>query len=283
MSSCAWCRGGLAATVEVRRGRYCSKTCRQAAFRLRKISTETEATSRPLRFCYADPPFPGRARKYYRDEASYRGEVDHAALLAKLQAGYTGWALSTSADALRWLLPLCPEGVRVCPWVKPIGASSRTRGMHNCWEPVIVMPGRRRAPGVRDWVSAQPARGGGDLPGRKPLRFCAQLFAWLGMVPGDELEDLFPGTGIVGQAWAVLSSSAVRDTSSPAPGDIIATARDASRRASSDTRDPFHDRVCGVCGSELAAGLWGSCWCRVMTCSPGCGNVHRATHDDGQR
>jgi len=163
-----------------------------------------EATSRPLIFAYADPPYPGFARKYYR-----RREVNHQALIASLEAsGYAGWALSTSARALRELLPLCPPRARVCAWVKPIGVSSRTFGMHNTWEPVVVCPGRRLRPGVRDWLSAQPARNGGTLPGRKPLAFCAWLFRVLGMLPGDELVDLFPGTGIVSRSWRELSAYA---------------------------------------------------------------------------
>jgi len=51
-----------------------------------------------------------------------------------------------------------------------------------------------------------PARFGGELPGRKPIAFCAWLFDCLGMVPGDTLDDLFPGTGIVARAWGELSS-----------------------------------------------------------------------------
>jgi hypothetical protein len=158
-----------------------------------------------MRFAYADPPYPGLARKYYQHEASYAGEVDHRALVESLKYSYDGWALSTSAKALRDVLPLCPPGARVCAWVKPIGACSRTFGLHNCWEPLIVVPGRRRRGGQRDWLSAQPARGGGNLPGRKPIAFAAWLFACLGMQPGDELVDLFPGTGVIGRAWAELS------------------------------------------------------------------------------
>lgn len=41
--------------------------------------------------------------------------------------------------------------------------------------------------------------------GRKSLRFCAWLFRVLGMRAGDELHDLFPGTGVVGRAWALAS------------------------------------------------------------------------------
>lgn len=207
MTPCAWCGGPLPTSRAT--ARYCSKACRQTAFRLR-CRRQLEATgpnSGPGRFAYADPPYPGLSARYYGAEASYAGEVDHAALVASLTAaGYTGWALSTSSRALRDVLPLCPAGARVGSWVKPIGVSGSTYGMHSTWEPLIVVGGRRCRPGVRDWLRAQPARGGGDLMGRKPLAFCAWLFDCLGMLPGDELVDLFPGTGIVARAWSELSS-----------------------------------------------------------------------------
>jgi len=169
--------------------------------------------SRALRFAYADPPYPGMASKY-KGEASFAGEVDHQALLSRLQ-GYDGWALSTSARSLRDVLPMCPPGPRVCAWVKPIGASRRTWGMHNTWEPVIVSPGRALRPGFRDWLRAMPARGGGStLIGRKPIRFCTWLFQCLGMLPGDTLDDLFPGSGIVARSWRELSPvvAGIRET-----------------------------------------------------------------------
>jgi hypothetical protein len=208
---CAWCRQAI---PDARR-RFCSKKCRQTAFRLRRRRERQLDGAGSLTFAYADPPYPGRARKYYADEPTYAGEVDHVALIASLEASrrearYAGWALSTSADALRSLLPLCPPEVRVAAWVKPIGASSRTYGLHNCWEPLLVVGGRQLRPGVRDWLRAQPARFGGDLPGRKPIAFCAWLFDCLGMLPGDELVDLFPGTGVVSRAWGVLARSGRR-------------------------------------------------------------------------
>jgi hypothetical protein len=219
---CAWCRRTLEATARPD-AVFCSRKCRQTAFRLRRRRTTEAANATPKVFAYADPPYPGRARKYYQREDTYGGEVDHVELLASLKAsGYDGWALSTAADALRDLLPLCPPEARVCPWVKPIGASPQTFGLHNCWEPLIVVPGRRLRPGLRDFLIAQPARFGGKLPGRKPLNFCAFLFDALGMLPGDELVDLFPGTGMVGRAWAQLSSRYRDDASSSSPSDSVA-------------------------------------------------------------
>ena len=176
---------------------------------------------------YADPPYPGLARKYYQHESTFAGEVDHVALIAHLTSGaFDGWALSTSERALRDLLPLCPPEARLCPWVKPHGVSGETRGLHNAWEAVIVMPGRRLRPGRRDWLSAMPARGGGELMGRKPLAFCAALFDWLGLLPGDELVDLYPGTGAVSRAWQLRSLEASRtapDDASPSSSDDAST------------------------------------------------------------
>lgn len=202
---CGWCRR----SIDDKRpeARFCSRKCRQSAFRLRKLGMVQRSESQSLRLAYADPPYPGKA-SYYADQPSYGGEVDHAALITQLAATYDGWALSTGAYALRTVLPLCPEGVRVAAWVKPIGANPATYGLHNCWEPLIVAPARHLRPGKRDWLAAQPARHGGDLIGRKPLAFCSWLFALLGAQPHDSLDDLFPGTGIVGRCWMEWCRSA---------------------------------------------------------------------------
>jgi hypothetical protein len=129
---------------------------------------------------------------------------------------YDGWALSTSASALRTILPIVPDDARVCAWVKPRGVSSLTYGLHGAWEPVIVVPARHRRPGLRDWISAPHARGGDQqLTGRKPLAFVTWLFAVLGASPGDHLDDLYPGTGMVTRAWRELG------TTPPAPGDAL--------------------------------------------------------------
>jgi hypothetical protein len=203
---CAWCRSAPAPT----HGRFCSRKCRQTAFRLRRrgLLEATATDPAPKAFAYADPPYLGLSSKYYRRESTFAGEVDHVALVSLLQERHPdGWALSASARSLATLLPMCPPGARVCAWVKPHGASPQTYGLHNCWEPLIVVGGRQLRPGVRDWLSALPARGGGELPGRKPIAFCAWLFRCLGMQPGDTLADLFPGTGVVSRAWAELSAS----------------------------------------------------------------------------
>lgn len=200
MSPCAWCRLEL-----VEDGRFCSRRCRQAAFRARRRRTTVAAPGAApgLRFCFGDPPYLGLANRYYRKELIC-AEVDHALLIAKM-AGYDGWALSCSEASLLQVLKLCPPGVHVGPWVKPIGVPPATFGRHTAWEPVIFYGGRAARPGVRDWLQAQPARKWGTLPGRKPLAFAAWVFDMLGMIPGDELIDMFPGTGGISRAWREIS------------------------------------------------------------------------------
>jgi hypothetical protein len=207
-----------------------------------------------MRFAYADPPYPGQARKRYGREPEYEGEVDHPELLRVLEGFPDGWGLSTGAYALRQLLPLCPEGVRVCAWVKPLHPCPETYGLHNTWEPLLIYRGRQERPGRRDWFEAGPARlgVGRRLEGRKPLAFCAFLFRALGMRPGDELADLFPGSGAVGRAWAEVerraslgagadaSPRAARDgkaspRTSPDASPSPAADRDASPATSGDT------------------------------------------------
>ena len=43
--------------------------------------------------------------------------------------------------------------------------------------------------------------------GAKPAAFCWWLFDLLGALPGDELVDLFPGSGGIGRAWRLYSSA----------------------------------------------------------------------------
>ena len=180
---------------------------------------------------------PGDASFGARSDAYQQPEVDHPALIAELEqrrasGELLGWALSTSGkiDVLRWLLPLCPPDAHLAPWVKPHHPSVRPNGRPNCWESLLGGGGRQQPPGVRDWLQAMPARHGGTLPGRKPLAFCAWLYGLLGMVPGDELIDRFPGTGIVGRAWRFLSSTSDASPLEPCDASSLQVG-DASRAA----------------------------------------------------
>ena len=158
-----------------------------------------------MRFAYADPPYVGQAKRHYVNEESYAGEVDHAALIARLVGEFPdGWALSCSSPSLRMLLPMCPEDVRVGAWVKPFASFKPGVNPAYAWEPLIWRGGRkheRTDDTVRDWVSANITLRRG-LSGVKPEAFCRWVFALLGASRGDELVDLFPGSGAVTFAWA---------------------------------------------------------------------------------
>lgn len=204
-ATCAWC-GGPMPPRRRRDAVTCSKPCRQARQRFHVAPAGTTA-DRARRFAYADPPYPGLARKYYRCD-----EVDHADLVAGLMGGFPdGWALSTSAAALRGVLVLCPPGVRVCSWVRRArrGRAWRPR---NAWEPLIVYGGRPRLLGVAEDLSDVLLGGGyqrshpGALVGMKPAAFAEWMFRQLGAGLGDELVDLFPGSGAIGRAWSLYVS-----------------------------------------------------------------------------
>lgn len=156
-----------------------------------------------MRFAYADPPYVGQARKHYAHDPRC-AEVDHAELVARLISQFPdGWALSLSTPSLRQILPLCPEEARVASWVKPFASFKPGVRVAYAWEPVIFCGGRkgtREDPTVRDWVAASITLKRG-LSGAKPRRFCFWLFEVLGMEPGDEFHDLFPGSGAVSAAW----------------------------------------------------------------------------------
>lgn len=213
---CAWCEGPIDAAAR-RDALTCSKRCRQARHRF--LTTVGQASRRagvPLRLAYADPPYPGLSAKYYGDHPDFAGEVDHGQLIASLAAEYDGWALSTSAESLPAVLALCPPGVRVAAWHR--GARPNRRAMRplSAWEPVIYFGGRvaqdlvdashlpaDTTPRIDSLVHVSRPRltDPRRVVGAKPAAFCRWLFELLGALPGDELVDVFPGSGGVARAW----------------------------------------------------------------------------------
>ena len=152
-----------------------------------------------MRFAYADPPYPGQARKLYRCP-----EIDHRILINSLELEYPdGWALSTSSSALRSVLALCPDDVRIAAWVKPFASFKPGINPAYTWEPVIWRGGRPRARGedtARDHLAENITLQKG-LCGAKPPAFNRWILELLGYRPGeDTLDDLFPGTGGMGRA-----------------------------------------------------------------------------------
>lgn len=165
-----------------------------------------------MRFAYADPPYLGCCSLYdHRHEPPYGCWNDvgtHAELIAHLTTEYPdGWALSATSKSLRDLLPLCPEDARVAPWCKT-WCSFNAANPAYAWEPVIFCGGRgkaarggREAVTVRDWLAEPIATGTGTV-GAKPERFCRFVLELLGYRSGDELIDVFPGSGVMGRVLA---------------------------------------------------------------------------------
>ena len=104
---------------------------------------------------------------------------------------------------------MCPDGVRVGAWVKPFASFRPNVTPSFAWEPVLFMGGRRRKRNEwsgRDWVSAMPpvfaGKGQRGVPGMKPEAFCFWVFDdLLGLRVGDDLVDLYHGSGAVKEAW----------------------------------------------------------------------------------
>jgi hypothetical protein len=198
-----------------------------------------------MRFAYADPPYPGLARKYYGCE-----EVDHAELVGRLVRDFpAGWALSTSAASLGAVLRLCPDGTRVCAWVRGPRKTPSYRALV-AWEPLLVFRGRARREAVVEdlcdvliWGGRQHSHPGA-LVGMKPAAFCEWMFKLLGATRGDELVDLFPGSGAVGRAWALYTSEACGDTSRLPTADM-SRATSGTRRGSLE-RDGLPSRLAGA-------------------------------------
>lgn len=158
-----------------------------------------------MRLAYADPPYLGCGRLYtahHPDALDWDNIETHAALIARLVSEFPdGWAMSLSSPSLRAILPLCPDGVRVASWVKPFAAFKPNVPVAYAWEPVIFTGGRKRgrdADTVRDWCAENITLQKG-LTGAKPPGFCRWVLDLLGWSAEDELDDLFPGTGIMGR------------------------------------------------------------------------------------
>lgn len=159
-----------------------------------------------MKIAYADPPYVGCAG-LYRDHPDYGGEVDHAALVARLQDEFDGWVLHAAATprSMATLAPLAEQtGARWMAWVKGFAAFKRNVSVAYAWEPVLVKPARKPVVSkrlvMRDWIEC-PITLRRGLTGAKPEKVCHWAFEVVGARPEDELHDLFPGTGAVMRAW----------------------------------------------------------------------------------
>jgi len=159
-----------------------------------------------MRIGYADPPYVGCAH-LYRDHSDYGGEVDHVALVERLHQEFDGWVLHAAATprSVAVLAPLVEKtGARWMSWVKGFAAFKRNVSVAYAWEPVIVKTARKPVVSkrlvMRDWIQC-PITLRRGLTGVKPEAVCHWAFEMVGAQFGDELHDLFPGTGAVTHAW----------------------------------------------------------------------------------
>lgn len=160
-----------------------------------------------MKIGYADPPYIGCAH-LYKDHPDFAGEVDHGALIERLEQDYDGWILHASATpkSIAVLAPLVVniEGARWMTWVKGFAAFKRNVPVAYAWEPVIVKPARKPVVSkrlvMRDWVQESITLRRG-LTGAKPEAVCHWAFEMVAARPDDTLDDIFPGTGAVTRAW----------------------------------------------------------------------------------
>jgi hypothetical protein len=170
-----------------------------------------------MRLAIADPPYLGRADRWYGAGRGHRGGLGrataheaaaewdnpatHQALVAQLEADYDGWVIAASADSLATYLPVCPPDVRVMVWHKGNAIPSGSR-ISNQWEPVIAkVPEGRRGRTVGSAVSDVLTAGISyrhNFVGSKPYPWTHWVLEVLGYQEDeDEVHDLFAGSGAV--------------------------------------------------------------------------------------
>lgn len=188
-----------------------------------------------MRLAIADPPYLGRAALWYggkgrskrpkdgcwkraagrpEDAPEYHPDAylwddpeQHADLMARMEADFDGWAMAASGKSLGALYPCIDQiGARVAIWhvTNAIPDGARVR---NVWEAVVYrVPTARRAVGtgyrVPDLMPAPHPMSG--FVGSKPPEWTRWVLDMLGYQPGDEVDDLFPGSGAVSAAMDVL-------------------------------------------------------------------------------
>lgn len=157
-----------------------------------------------MKFAYADPPYLGCGSLYAAHHAEAHAWDDpetHRRLIERLTDEFPdGWAMSASVPSIPTLVTMLPMH-RQCAWVKPFAVFKPNVGVAYAWEPVFLVGGRRRTrqqPTVRDWFACEITLRKG-LVGAKPAPVVHWILDLLNVQRGDQVDDLFPGTGVVGR------------------------------------------------------------------------------------
>ena len=191
-----------------------------------------------LRLAYADPPYLGCCGLYDHHHGDPYGCWDnadtHRQLIDWLVSEFPdGWALSATSSSLRTLLPMCPPDVRVGSWCKTFSAFKKGVRPAYAWEPVIFWRGRNPNAGhphappekggkqntPKDFFETWDQAGGilspitlkKGLTGAKPEAVCSWVLDLLNVQPGDEVVDIFPGTGVMSRVAAALADTHLND------------------------------------------------------------------------
>lgn len=181
-----------------------------------------------MKFAYADPPYLGCCSLYnhhHPDGLCWDWPATHWKLINRLYMEFPdGWALSASSVSLPMVYQACRGDIRTAAWVKPFCAFKK--GVRPCyaWEPVIFYGGRNPSNGHSH---PPPVKGGQQttpkdfiaesitlkkgLTGAKPEKVCRWILELLNVQPGDEVIDLFPGTGVMGKVAEIVTQWPYRD------------------------------------------------------------------------
>ena len=174
-----------------------------------------------MKMAIADPPYLGRAHRYYgvggyakghgegrADEHPDAAEWDkperHVALVRQLQADFDAWAIAMTVHSIGVYASAVNldsrSGYRFAAWVQPRSVPSGSR-ITTSWEPVLLhVPQERRrhktGPNVPDHLNSPPASSG--FMGAKPKAWTRWVLDLMGFNPEhDTVTDLFPGSGAV--------------------------------------------------------------------------------------
>lgn len=167
-----------------------------------------------MKLAIADPPYLGRAVRWYGEGGRGSGQGRHRAdvhpdaaewdnpdrhrdLVRQLRQDFDGWALAASPSSLPLYLAEAPD-VRVMIWHRRNAPPSGNR-FRACWEPVLISSPRKAhgtGPIGNDVLdTAAPRR---NFAGSKPPAWTRWVLDALGYdAETDEVTDLFAGSGSV--------------------------------------------------------------------------------------
>lgn len=169
-----------------------------------------------MRLAIADPPYLGRADRWYGSGRGHRGGLGraaaheaaaewdspatHQALVERLEAEYEGWVIAAAADSISTYLKVCRPDVRLMIWNKGNAIPSGAR-VANQFEVVFAkIPVSRRGRSAGRSVSDVLTVGNSyrhNFVGSKPYAWTHWVLDVLGYREGDTVHDLFAGSGAV--------------------------------------------------------------------------------------